>query len=160
MNKLLPLVKITSMTSLEIAEVTGKNHGHVLRDIRNMIKNLNANQENIDFVYDSEKKLKSLKYISLPVDVANIMLDKYKGLSRVPNRLQEEAALKTIEQLLKITLIRQFQCNRFRIDGYDPINNIAYEIDEPHHESTRLDDLQRQRDIEKILKCTFVRIKL
>jgi phage regulator Rha-like protein len=45
MNKLLPLVKITSMTSLEIAEVTGKQHSHVLRDIRNMVAELKSNPE-------------------------------------------------------------------------------------------------------------------
>jgi len=51
MNKLLPLVKITSMTSIEIAEVTGKQHGHVLRDIRNMIAELSRNpeQDSVDF---------------------------------------------------------------------------------------------------------------
>jgi len=50
-NKLLPLVKITSMSSVEIAELTGKNHGHVLRDIRNMIAELSDNPEmdSIDF---------------------------------------------------------------------------------------------------------------
>ena len=39
-NPLLPLIKITSMTSLEIAELTKKNHSHVLRDIRVMLKEL------------------------------------------------------------------------------------------------------------------------
>ena len=40
MNKLLPLVKITSMSSVEIAELTGKQHSNVLRDIRVIIDDL------------------------------------------------------------------------------------------------------------------------
>jgi hypothetical protein len=28
----------------------------------------------------------------------------------------------------------------YRIDGYDPINNIAYEIDEPDHKHNRSKD--------------------
>jgi phage regulator Rha-like protein len=37
---LLPLVKIETMSSLEIAELTGKEHKQVLRDIRNMLSDL------------------------------------------------------------------------------------------------------------------------
>ena len=29
--------KVQGMTSLQIAEVTGKNHAHVMRDIRNLL---------------------------------------------------------------------------------------------------------------------------
>jgi phage regulator Rha-like protein len=32
--------KINTITSLEIANITGKSHKHILRDIRNIIKNL------------------------------------------------------------------------------------------------------------------------
>ena len=39
-SPLLPLIKITSMTSLEIAELTGKLHKTVLRDIRAIIDEL------------------------------------------------------------------------------------------------------------------------
>ena len=52
MNKLLPLVKITSMTSLEIAEVTKKQHSHVLRDIRNMVAELKSNPEQDSFDFE------------------------------------------------------------------------------------------------------------
>lgn len=40
MNALLPLVKIESMSSLQISELTDKRHSHVLRDIRSMISEL------------------------------------------------------------------------------------------------------------------------
>ena len=35
-NQTLPVVGAQRMTSLEIAEVTGKQHYHLMRDIRNM----------------------------------------------------------------------------------------------------------------------------
>lgn len=36
------LDQLVSMTSVEIAELTGKEHRNVLRDIRNMAEELNA----------------------------------------------------------------------------------------------------------------------
>lgn len=36
------LDQLISMTSVEIAELTGKEHRNVLRDIRNMVEELNA----------------------------------------------------------------------------------------------------------------------
>ena len=32
--------KINTITSLEIADITGKSHKHILRDIRNIIEDL------------------------------------------------------------------------------------------------------------------------
>ena len=74
----------------------------------------------------------------------------------------QEGCLKTIEQLLGVTLIREFSCPPYRIDGYDQINNIAYEIDEAQHSKTRKsqEDKIRQEYISAILGCTFKRIKL
>lgn len=48
-------------------------------------------------------------------------------------------------------------------DGYDKINNIIYEFDEKHHFNAlgnlKDKDIQRQNEIEKLLKCQFYRIK-
>ncbi|MDF0387730.1 Rha family transcriptional regulator [Escherichia coli] len=38
------LDQLVSMTSVEIAELTGKRHDHVLRDIRNMVEELNGSK--------------------------------------------------------------------------------------------------------------------
>lgn len=40
MKSLKAVIKITSMSSLEVAELTGKLHAHVLRDIDNLLKTL------------------------------------------------------------------------------------------------------------------------
>jgi len=48
------------------------------------------------------------------------------------------------------------------VDGYDADNNIVYEYDEPRHFNSKGDlrekDYIRQREIENILKCKFIRI--
>lgn len=77
--------------------------------------------------------------------------------------IREKAALDTIEQLLHVKLIRQyFVCDKYRIDGYDPINNIAYEIDEEQHFTSRhqVADRKREEEIRSELGCEFVRIKV
>jgi len=76
--------------------------------------------------------------------------------------LREKSALDTIEQLLGIKLIRQFQVGGFRIDGYDANNKIAYEIDEEQHNTKKHSqaDILRQKFIEEQLQCKFVRIKV
>lgn len=48
------------------------------------------------------------------------------------------------------------------LDGYDEINNVAYEFDEKHHfikGKIREKDINRQEEVEKHLKCKFIRIK-
>ena len=48
------------------------------------------------------------------------------------------------------------------LDGYDKENNIVYEFDESHHFIKGLlkeKDITRQQEIEKYLKCEFIRIK-
>ncbi|EEX2865598.1 hypothetical protein EMO44_12130 [Escherichia coli] len=51
------LDQLVSMTSVEIAELTGKRHDHVLRDIRNMVEELNGlNSEGVgEEVYKDAK---------------------------------------------------------------------------------------------------------
>lgn len=49
------------------------------------------------------------------------------------------------------------------LDGYDPINNVAIEVDESHHfdreGNLKEKDQIRQQQIEELLGCTFVRIR-
>lgn len=148
-----------TMSSREIAELTDKQHKHVLDDIRKLLNELELSTANFSAVYKANNGQK-YECFNLNEELTQILLDKYKGLNRVPHRLKEESALKTIEQLLGVTLIRQYSVLGYRVDGYDSVNNIAYEIDERGHKYAVKKDATRQYKIEKILKCTFVRIKL
>jgi hypothetical protein len=73
---------------------------------------------------------------------------------------EEKTILDKIEKEKNIKLIRQFQISRKFIDGYDPINNVAYEIDESHHKYRLGDDIKRQQLIEKRLNCSIIRIDI
>lgn len=47
------------------------------------------------------------------------------------------------------------------LDGYDVINNVAYEFDEKRHfikGKLKSKDIDRQKEIKKLLKCKFIRI--
>lgn len=150
-----------TMTSRDVAELTGKRHSDVLRDIHRLLETLSNDFGNgfKSSTYTDKNGIQRPFY-ELNEDAKNLLLNKYKGLARVPLRLQEEAALKTIEQLLQIKLIRQYKVGDFRIDGYDPESNVAYEIDEPDHRYQRAKDHGREKIIKKLLGCTFVRISL
>ena len=49
------------------------------------------------------------------------------------------------------------------VDGYDKENNVVYEWDEDHHYDVdgnlKQKDIERQKEIEDVLKCTFIRLK-
>lgn len=150
---------IVTMTTREIAELTGKQHKNVLDDTRKMLEYLGLTLADFSAQY-KDSTGRSLPMFSLPKEIYSLILDKYKGLARVPNRLQEEASLKTIEQLLGVKLIRQYKVLNYRLDGYDPDTNTAYEIDEPGHRYKHAKDAERQQKIEAVLGCKFVRIAL
>lgn len=150
---------IVTMTTREIAELTGKQHKHVLDDTRKMLEELGLALADFSANWpDAYGRMQPA--FALPKEIYSLILDKYKGLARVPNRLQEEASLKTIEQLLGIKLIRQYKVLNYRLDGYDPDTNTAYEIDEPEHRYKLAKDAERQQKIEAVLGCKFVRIAL
>ncbi len=157
------VTKDLTTTSMAIAELFGKAHKNVLRTVRK-IENSCPDFFNDNFTlsfYINASNVKQPMY-NMTKEGFDFLSDGHLGLTRLPMRLREEASLKTIEQLLKITLIRQFKCLNYRIDGYDSVNNVAYEIDEQQHlsDAAKERDEKRQASIIMVLKCKFVRIKI
>ena len=99
---------VMTMSSLEIAELTGKRHDHVMVDIGKMFKYLGDEWGllRLQDTYTHHQNGQKYKCYNLPKELADLLLTKYKGLSRVPHRIREEASLKTIEQLLGISQSR------------------------------------------------------
>ena len=86
--------------------------------------------------------------------------DKYSLSCKRVYAEREHGALSAVEQILGVKLLRQYKVKSYRLDGYDKVNNVAYEIDEGHHKTKIKKDAdeKRQKDIEFLLGCRFVRI--
>ncbi|HAM6012162.1 TPA: hypothetical protein IB719_001101 [Escherichia coli] len=144
------------VSSLDLAKEFGKKHIHVKRDLK-LISN-NFGIDLIESSYIDSSNRKQTHFLICP-ELVDALRKRYNGL-RFGLSAAEKIALNTIEQVLGISLIRQYKVLNYRIDGYDPVNNIAYEIDEPEHQYKKEQDEIRQRRIENELGCKFVRIKV
>jgi phage regulator Rha-like protein len=60
MEELINVVKAEVMSSLEIAEITGKRHRNVMRDIRNLVEKIN--QLRSESANNSDNKIAQLKF--------------------------------------------------------------------------------------------------
>jgi len=56
-------------------------------------------------------------------------------------------------------ILRQFKIAGYFIDGYIPEIKLAIEIDEDFHVNQKDSDLVRQKEIENLLDCIFIRIE-
>lgn len=155
----LTLSNTLTMTSREIAELTEKRHDHVMRDIRKLQIQVRE-FEACEYETVNPQNQQRYKAFKLGKSASDLLLDRYRGMARVPLSLQESAALKAIEQVLGVSLIRQHRVGPYRLDGYDPKTNTAYEIDEPEHIHRKAHDACREAEIVKMLGCTFVRVQL
>lgn len=94
-------------------------------------------------------------------DYLKVSHEDYQVSSRRVYAEKEHGALCAIEQILNVTLTRQYIVGDYRIDGYDEVNKVAYEIDERQHftdAKLNKDCIERQKYIEYAIGCTFKRI--
>ncbi len=74
----------------------------------------------------------------------------------------ETVVLNEIEREKRIKLKRQYfvkvEGGHYYINGYDIINNIAYENDEYTHKFQNVQDIIRENKIKEILDCKFIRL--
>jgi len=71
---------------------------------------------------------------------------------------EERNFLNQSENILNLKIYRQFSICGYFVDGYIPELNLAFEFDEIKNHKNYKKDLQRQKQIEKELRCTFFRI--
>lgn len=77
MNEIMNVNEVQTMSSREIAELTGKAHKNVLRDIENMLKALNLEQNSfLSFVNDGPNG-RPLKVYNLPKEETLILVSGY-----------------------------------------------------------------------------------
>lgn len=77
MNEIMNVNEVQTMSSREIAELTGKRHDHILRDIENMLKALNLEQNPfLGFVNDGPNG-RPLKVYNLPKEETLILVSGY-----------------------------------------------------------------------------------
>jgi Rha family phage regulatory protein len=82
--------KVQGMTSLQIAEVTGKNHAHVMRDIRNLLEQ-GVNESNFGLVNYKDKKGETRPMYNLTPKGCLILASGYDPVLRekIVNKLEE-----------------------------------------------------------------------
>jgi len=70
----------------------------------------------------------------------------------------EDFIIDCIKKQEGIKVIQQYYIAGKYIDAYDPINNVAYEVDEPYHKKQSAQDFLREQQIKEKIKCKFIRI--
>jgi phage regulator Rha-like protein len=114
-----------SMTSLQIAELTGKRHDHVLRDIENMFKDLNIDAPKFGGIYKDSMNRKKPMYI-LQYNETICLVTGYSSEMRmaVINRWQD---LEKENELLKKELALKEQARSEAILEYKPMTTALLE---------------------------------
>lgn len=90
MEEIIKLGRTDTMTSLEIAEITGKKHAHVMRDIRSLIEQ-GVNESNFRLVNYKDKKGELRPMFELTPKGCLILASGYDALLRekIINKLEE-----------------------------------------------------------------------
>lgn len=101
-------MKIETMSSREIAELTGKKHNNVIRDLENMLKLLNLEQNSfLSFVNDGPNG-KKLKIYNLPKDLTITLVSGYNTQMRyaiIKRWEQLEEVVKDLDVISKVKAI-------------------------------------------------------
>jgi len=150
----------TGITSNELFNIVEVEKKYIHEMVKEYFPDWKSN-EYIKVIYVKRKGHEHyVDYMTFYGEVFDFFVEKYKNRTNKFYKIREVTALSTIEQLIGRPLYKQFQVLNYRIDGYDPVDKIAYEIDEKHHESQQVEDAKRQEEIEHVLGCTFKRIKV
>ncbi len=115
------IIKKGTMTSLEIAEVTGKQHAHVMRDIRNLVEKINESGSGlVDFSKDYHRGDKT-QYKYLSENTQNTILDWCFGKDNVSNYLIESSTYKDAKGEERSVYVLNKKACLLLASGYDVV---------------------------------------
>ena len=159
------------VSSRSIAEYTGTRHGDVLAKIEKILLRLNDQEFRIlnfrsSYYFDAQNQER--KEIVMTQSGRDLILSKYNFVT--PNKTNCHAVRdefifgeNIVKKLFKgYRVISQFSILKYKIDWYIPELKIAIEFDEPQHfKNGKLKKkcVERQREIETVLNCKFLRYK-
>lgn len=159
-------------TSLTVAEVFGKKHKHVLRDIQELEKDeffvgseyTNSRGRDYPMYYMTKEGFLLLTASYRGKDVLKKKLEILKNTDMIPPSLPERKELEFFEDLkealqpIRIQVEEQYPVLNYRVDGYIESLNLAIEYDEVHHVFKKHEDELRQKEITHELGCKFIRL--
>lgn len=141
------------MTSLQLAELTGKQHKHTLRAIRRLLVKLDIDEDTLKR-YDKDYFNRPRTYLELDSELTSKMLEKFNTGNI--EETKKAIAIDTIEQMFDIELIRDYQLGLHVVDAYDEDNNTIYEFHkEPLTDPVSRKLASRRKDYFNDLECTM-----
>lgn len=160
-----------TMTSVEIAELTGKSHDKVCRDIANILEYKSCDTFFEKSTYTTKRNrvygcyIISKKGISiLNINYKNKELSEFCGQEYIAsfNRFENSFGelLKSVLNYWGIIFFKQYRVYKYRIDFYIPRYKLAIEYDENQHNyfNNIVLDKQREKYIKYKLKCRLIRL--
>lgn len=142
--------------SREVAQMVGKKHTNLLRDIRRIVEREK----------EFENEFIKSKYVDLQNKKQPMYLISEKGKERLMNRYKYRASTPSLEKsfgewLEKLfpneKIIKQYKVMNFKIDFYMADLGICIEYDEKEHEYHEEQDEIRQREIQEWLKEDYLK---
>ena len=131
--------KIQGMTSVEIAEVTGKMHKHVLRDIRNLLDQ-GVNETNFGLVEYKDKKGETRPMYQLTPKGCLILASGYDPVlrERIVNKLEEYQQKERAEMLQLPDFTNPAEAARAWAQEYEQKTVLALENKRLEEENVQL----------------------
>lgn len=165
-------------TSIMVAESFGKRHDHVLRDIRNLEKDIPSMKMFFETKYSDRYGRKQTAFY-MTKEGFLLLVSSYRGKDVLEKKIQilsntdmispslpERKEIEFFMELKQsiegfkeeLNLYQQYSVLEYKVDGYIKELNLVIEYDEPYHMYTEKEDTIRQNQIEKALNCRFLRL--
>ena len=131
--------KIQGMTSVEIAEVTGKQHAHIMRDIRNLLER-GVNESNFGLVEYKDKKGETRPMYQLTPKGCLILASGYDPVLRekIVNKLEEYQQKERAEMLQLPDFTNPAEAARAWAQEYEQKTVLALENKRLEEENVQL----------------------